>query len=203
MTNLEHKKNKENDEFNDENYSEDCMNDFYNDISDVSDLIKKSELDKEYTQELIDIYKNINNEEGSETKGKCKKGKAKPEVSNEEDAQPFDEIQEELKTHKEVRNAFITNARTDTILKRVYGGVLLAMLTIQLIAINVIFILGGCEVLKYSDSTFDIFITGALIEVAIIVKIVVKYLFADNISDVFKNSMNHNHSLPNNKNIYK
>lgn len=99
------------------------------------------------------------------------------------------EAREYLKNQSQVAEAFTNNTKTDRGLKKFYGIVLLFLLTVQLITVNVIFVLGGLKVLKYPSTTFDIFIMGSLIEVAIIVRIVVKYLFTDNISKTFNNMM--------------
>lgn len=79
--------------------------------------------------------------------------------------------------------------KTDRRLKKVYGVILLILLVFQLVAVNIIFIFGGMGKLKYSNTIFDIFITGSLIEVAVIVRKVVKYLFTDNISKTFNDMM--------------
>ncbi len=62
----------------------------------------------------------------------------------------------------------------DMKLKKLYVYVLLNLLVFQLLTVNVIF------------TTFNIFISGALIEVIVLVTIVVKYLFADNIKENLK-----------------
>lgn len=67
--------------------------------------------------------------------------------------------------------------KAETTLKKNYGYCLLAILAVQLIAMNVIFILDGAFVLHFSDVTLQIFMGGTLTEVFGLVLIVTKYLF--------------------------
>lgn len=166
--------------------------DDYDDASDISDLIRESEL-KEYNKKLNKIFDNINNvPENNNKKLKTKKFNFDVLMPLEEEGQSLDELQETLKTQKEVRTTFVNNAKTDRKLKITYGIVLIFMLLAQLITVNVIFVLGGLGILSYSDATFNIFIGGALIEVIVVIKIAVEYLFTDNISKTV-NKMIDNH----------
>lgn len=147
------------------------------DISNTADMINSSIIDKKFKIKLDNVFDTLNESEIANDKIEY------------EQVQSVDKIKHYLKTQGKVTDAFTNNAKTDRSLKKIYGGCLLFLLIIQLIAVNVIFVLGGLNILKYSDTTFNIFITGSLIEIAVIVRIVVKYLFTDNISKTFNNMM--------------
>ena len=63
---------------------------------------------------------------------------------------------------------------------------LIILLIVMVIALNVWFVLKGIGILNFSDSTFNIFITGGLAEIFVLVKIIVTYLFNDNLTDLLK-----------------
>ncbi|MBE6146929.1 MAG: hypothetical protein E7168_01185 [Firmicutes bacterium] len=168
--------------------------DFVPDISEISDLITKND----YTQELNNIFDCINNEEVS-CDSDTRKISTIEEINPNHSTVSFDEVQEDLKTQQEIREAFVKNAKTDRTLKIVYGVVLLVLLALQLIGVNVVFVFGGLGKLNYTDNTFNLFIAGSLIEIAVIVRIVVKYLFTDNISKPFDNVIKHHHDKKNNQ----
>lgn len=107
-------------------------------------------------------------------------------------SQSWDETEERFKIDKETIDTFLDNVKVDTFLKKVYAITLLIVLVLQLVSINVVFILTGRGILKYSDTAFNIFISGALIEVIALVMIVVKYLFHDNIGETLKNILEKN-----------
>ena len=44
----------------------------------------------------------------------------------------------------------------------------------------------GREVLNFSDSTFNIFISGGIAEIFVLVKTIVQYLFKDDLSELLK-----------------
>lgn len=106
----------------------------------------------------------------------------------------WDEAEERFKIDKEVVDKFIENIGIDVKIKKIYACVLLIILSLQLISVNVIFVLKGLGILKYTDSTFNIFVAGALIEVIALVAIVVRYLFKDNISKSLNNILEKNKS---------
>lgn len=56
----------------------------------------------------------------------------------------------------------------------------------QLIALITIFVLQGIGLLSYSDVSFNIFVTGGIAEVYVLVRVIVKYLFNDNLTDLLK-----------------
>lgn len=74
------------------------------------------------------------------------------------------------------------SSKGDLRLKKIFSTILLVILVIQLIALDVIFILNGAKVLEFNDTTFNIFITTGIAEVFALVTIIVKYLFSDNLT---------------------
>ena len=52
---------------------------------------------------------------------------------------------------------------------------------------NVILILRGANILVFSDTTFNIFVTATIAEVFTLVTIIVKYLFTDNLTKLLSN----------------
>ena len=83
----------------------------------------------------------------------------------------------------------------DQNLKEKYAIILIGILTVQLITLIVIFILKGCGVLDYSDTTFNIFITGGIAEVFVLVKMIVQYLFTDNLTEALKIILRNNNQV--------
>lgn len=63
-----------------------------------------------------------------------------------------------------------------------------------------IFILKGCGVLSYSDSTFNIFISGGIAEVFVLVRVIVKYLFKDNLTNALNTILENNKKIRQTKN---
>ena len=71
-------------------------------------------------------------------------------------------------------------------MRQVYAKILVGILIVDLIVLNIIFILVGCGVLEYSNFAFNLFITGGIAEIFVLVKIIVEYLFKDNLTDTLK-----------------
>lgn len=88
-----------------------------------------------------------------------------------------------------INNIYNKNANTDRKTKSIYAYVLLGMLCFQTIATTAIFVCKGLNILKYSDSTFNIYISGTMIQIVLLVEIIVKYLFTDNLSAIIKNML--------------
>ena len=76
--------------------------------------------------------------------------------------------------------------------------ILVGILIGDLIALIVIFILVGCNVLKYSDFAFNLFITGGIAEVFVLVKIIIEYLFKDNLTGVLNIILTNNNKFKSN-----
>ena len=90
---------------------------------------------------------------------------------------------------------FSNNIEKDTQLKGKYAVILIIILIFQLVALNVIFLLKGFNIIKYSDSTLNIFITGGIAEIFFLVRTIVKYLFRDNITDSLNIILERNNRL--------
>lgn len=62
-------------------------------------------------------------------------------------------------------------------LKKSYGNWLLVFLAIQLVVMNIVFILVGSGRLEYQDYVLHLYMTGTLLEIFGLVLVVTKYLF--------------------------
>lgn len=109
---------------------------------------------------------------------------------------PIDEVSKKWNMNDKILELFAENIVEDQKLKNTYAVILIIILAIQLIALLTIFILRGLRILEYSDSTFNIFVTGGIAEVFILIRVIVNYLFKDNLS----NSLNIILENNNNKN---
>ncbi len=112
---------------------------------------------------------------------------SKNEISEaKEDVKPIDEVSKKWNMNDRITNLFADKIESDTKLKGRYAIILIAILIIQLVTLNIFFVLKGCNVLKYADTTFNIFITGGIAEIFVLVRIIVKYLFNDNLTELLK-----------------
>lgn len=90
---------------------------------------------------------------------------------------------------------FIKNIGTDQDLRKKNAVILIVILSIELIALIFIFVLKGLNILNYSDSTFNLFITGGIAEVFLLVKVIVKYLFKDNLTNALNIILENNNPI--------
>lgn len=81
---------------------------------------------------------------------------------------------------------FANNIEQDQKLRSRYAKILIRILSVELIALILIFVLKGLGKLNYSDSTFNIFISGGIAEIFVLVRLIVKYLFKDNLTEALK-----------------
>ena len=114
-----------------------------------------------------------------------------------EPTKQIDELSKKWDMNDKILELFISNIEKDQKLKEKYAIILIIVLAIQLVALIVIFILKGCEVLKYSDSTFNLFITGGIAEVFVLVRLIVKYLFKDNLTNALNIILKNNNYIKN------
>ena len=98
---------------------------------------------------------------------------------------PINEINKKWDMNDRIVDLFIKNIVTDQNLRQKYAVILIIILSIELIALILIFILKGLNILNYSDSTFNLFITGGIAEVFVLVRVIVKYLFKDNLTKAY------------------
>lgn len=111
--------------------------------------------------------------------------------------QKLSEIDNKWNMYNKILKLYIENMEKDQELKGKYATILIIILAFMLIALIIIFILKGCGILEYSDTTFNIFITAGIAEVFVLVRIIVEYLFKDNLTNAL------NIILTNNKSNYK
>lgn len=137
------------------------------DRDDTRELIEKTK-NNCYSKKLENIFLSLQD-----------KDKAKDDM---EDSQPFDEVTERYKLDAEVIHSFTDTVKEDRTLKKGYAISLIIIFVVQLFVFHFIFILSGCKILKFNDSTFNIYVGGSIIEVIALIKIIVQYLFKDNIS---------------------
>jgi len=125
--------------------------------------------------------------------------KSKQEALELNKPQQTNELVNKWNMNNKIVELFEKNIEKDQKLRSIYAVILVVILGVELIALITIFILTGCGVLKYTDTTFNLFITGGIAEVFVLVKLIVKYLFKDNLTDALKIIITSN----NNKKIYK
>ena len=111
------------------------------------------------------------------------------------------------KTRKWDMNERIVKLFEDSIddemgIKSKYAIILIVILAIQLIVLNVIFILVGAGVLTYSDFTFNLFISGGLAEIFVLIRVIVKHLFNNNLAEALKIILDRNNQKLNNYKTY-
>ena len=104
----------------------------------------------------------------------------------EKNGKTIDERTEKWNLNSKIADLFEIKIDSDTKLKRRYAMALIVLLIITILLLNVWFLLKGLGILNFSDSTFNIFITGGLAEIFVLIKIIVKYLFNDNLTELLK-----------------
>lgn len=121
-------------------------------------------------------------------------------IKLQENNAPIDEANKKWIMNERILDLFSDNIERDQDLKENYAIILIVMLTVQLIALLVIFILKGNGVLSYSDSTFNLFITGGIAEIFVLVRVIVKYLFKDNLTNALNIILENNNQVKYEKN---
>ncbi len=112
-----------------------------------------------------------------------------------ENIKPINEINKKWDMNDKIVDLFAENISKDQILRIVYASILMIILGFELFALLVIFILKGLNILNYSDSTFNLFITGGIAEVFILVRVIVKYLFKDNLTNALNIILENNNPI--------
>ena len=116
---------------------------------------------------------------------------------------PVDELSKKWEMNEQIIELFADNIKHDQELKQKYAIILIIILIVELISLFIIFILKGNGILSYSDTTLNIFITGGIAEVFVLVKIIVQYLFKDNLTNALNIILENNNTLESKKNINK
>lgn len=158
-------------------------------MSHQKDKINPAKQEKKI-EEINNLFKNL---------------KDKDKLTSSVNAKPqtVDEVANKWEMNKKIMDLFAKKIEKDTVLKSKYAVILIKLLVLQLALLNVWFVLKGMGKISFADTTFNIFITGGLAEIFILIRIIVKYLFSDNLSDLLKviirlNNMGNNKK--NNKN---
>ena len=147
------------------------------DYDDTNELAIKV-IDENYTKELTDIFDSLKKDEA------VKDEKVKRESLN--------EAKERLLLDSEVIHAFTNNMKEDQKLKKIYASILLVIFIIQIIAFNAFLVFIGLGTLNYDNSTLNNYIIGAILEIIFLIKIIVSYLFKDNITIPLSNVLEKN-----------
>lgn len=108
---------------------------------------------------------------------------SKVNTNNSQNVKPINEINKKWAMNDKIIDIFVKNIDEDQELRKRYATILIVILAIELVALILIFVLKGLDILHYSDTTFNIFITGGIAEVFVLVRIIVKYLFKDNLTN--------------------
>lgn len=87
------------------------------------------------------------------------------------------DIQERGKHHRTIINVWKQQQDQDRKMRKLYATWLMIAMSLQVIAINVIFILIGSGMLKFEQWTANTFVMAVFAEVSALVLLVVKYLF--------------------------
>ena len=119
------------------------------------------------------------------------------EISDNEkqETKPIDEVSKKWDMNDKIVQLFANNIEKDQKLRQTYAIILIGILLIELIALITIFILTGCGVLTYSDVAFNLFITGGIAEIFVLVRVIVKYLFKDNLTNALNIILKNNNQI--------
>lgn len=123
--------------------------------------------------------------------------------SSKDKSKPVDEKARKWAVNEKVVKLFEDSINNELELKNKYAVILIVILAIQLVILNVIFILAGLGILKYSDVSFNLFITGGIAEIFVLVRVIVKHLFNNNLADALniildRNNQGNNFNYKNN-----
>jgi hypothetical protein len=102
-------------------------------------------------------------------------------------------IKDETFRLRTVLRAWKDQQAQDRKLRSRYATWLMIAMGIQMLVVNVVYILMGCGILSYEQWTANTFIMGVFAEVAALVLLIVKYLFtpaSDKILDLMKGQKN-------------
>lgn len=123
------------------------------------------------------------------------------DTEEQEETKPIDELTKKWNMNEKIVSLFTENITKDQKLRGKYAIILICFLAFELVALLVIFILRGCNVLNYSDSSLNIFITGGLAEIFILIRVIVKYLFKDNLTNALNIILENNNKIRQKRNI--
>lgn len=107
-------------------------------------------------------------------------------IEEQENAKAIDENTKKWNTNDRILELFADKIEKDTELKGKYAVILICILIFQLVILNILFWLKGRGILEFSDATFNIFITGGIAEIFVLVKTIVEHLFNDDLAELLK-----------------
>lgn len=110
----------------------------------------------------------------------------KENLESQEKVTAIDEVKKKWAMNDKIIELFVDNIGKDQKLRNKYAIILIVILGIELLALLTIFVLQGAGVLNYKDSTLNIFISGGIAEIYVLVRVIVKYLFKDNLTETLK-----------------
>ncbi len=87
------------------------------------------------------------------------------------------DIQERARHRRTIVTAWKQQQDQDRKMRKTYANWLIGAMSVQVVAINVIFVLIGCGVLKFEQWTANTFVTATFAEISALVLLVVKYPF--------------------------
>jgi hypothetical protein len=87
------------------------------------------------------------------------------------------DIQERGKHNRTIINAWKQQQDQDRKMRKMYATWLMIAMSGQVVAVNVVFVLIGCGLLKFEPWTANTFIMAVFTEISALVLLVVKYLF--------------------------
>lgn len=154
----------------------------------MSKKVVKNNVENNVENYINDIFKKLNNNQKITTLEKSNKSKT------------IDEVTKKWNMNDKIVELFKEKIEGDNNLKGRYAKILIWILVVQLFILNIFFFLKGIGILNYTDSTFNIFITGGIAEIFVLVKMIVKYLFNDNLSDSLNIILEKNNNKFNYKN---
>ena len=110
----------------------------------------------------------------------------KENLESQENVTAIDEVKKKWAMNDKIIELFVDNIGKDQKLRNKYAIILIVILGIEPLALLTIFILQGAGILNYKDSTLNIFISGGIAEIYVLVRVIVKYLFKDNLTETLK-----------------
>jgi hypothetical protein len=102
-----------------------------------------------------------------------------PEVTREQIDKfgKLQDIQERTRHHRTIVRVWKQQQDQDRMMRKMYASWLMGAMSVQVVAINIIFMLIGCGVLKFEQWTANTFVMATFAEISALVLLVVKYLF--------------------------
>lgn len=125
----------------------------------------------------------------------------KKEIKTPRNNQYSSNIDNIWKINDRIVKLYEDNIVKDREMRQSYAKILFIMLGIELLTLITIFILVGLDILNYSDFAFNLFITGGIAEIFVLIKIIVTYLFKDNLTQALNIILTNNNKFKNKYNI--